>query len=402
MSSVLIVDLVVAALVLGYAARGWRTGLLSGALGIVGLVGGVVGGLWIGPRLLALLPGASDWAPIAGTLTLLMVVVACAVLGGTVLGAAGRTIRERRGTPVRKLDSLLGALGGALVSALTIGVLTSSVQPIVPNSWARTLDGSRVLREIHNYTPAIVTEQAERLTGLLERAGFPRVFAGLEPSLPVEAPDDTSVGSAGVQAAAASVVKVLAPTPDCGGWGSAASGSGWVASAERVVTNAHVVAGAQDITVQVAGSTTKLDATVVAFEPNLDLAVLLVPGLSAQPLARSAALPATTEVAVAGFPGGGPYTVVAGRVRGTIDAAGHDIYGTGDVVREVYSLRTTVQPGNSGGPLLTTEGAVAGTIFARSVADPSTGYALTGAQQSAFIDAAATDTTPASTATCLR
>ncbi len=197
--------------------------------------------------------------------------------------------------------------------------------------------------------------------------------------------------------AAFAVVKVQAIASQCG---RVQEGSGWVAAPERVVTNAHVVAGAESVTLQVRGVGDRLRATVVTFDADLDLAVLAVPGLDAEPLRRAGVQPPGTTVVAAGFPLDGPYEATPMTVRGTLSASGDDIYGRSGVTREVYALYGDVQPGNSGGPLLTAEGRVAGTVFAKSVADPTTGYALTDAASDAVLDAAASDNTPTSTGAC--
>jgi len=300
---------------------------------------------------------------------------------------------------IHAVDRWLGAVGAAVVSALVLAVLASAVKPVAPASWARTIDGSRTLTALGAVMPDELTRAASRLTASLDAAGVPRVFSGLtpEPLLPVEAPDAGATRTAAVLAASDSVVRVSSL-----GCGATQVGSGWVSSPGRVVTNAHVVAGGAEVSVEVAGTGSSRPATVVAFDPDLDLAVLRVDGLRAEPLPRAGALPDQSDVVVAGFPGGGAFEVSAGRVRGTIDAAGDDIYGGQGVTRQVYALWATVEQGNSGGPLLTPEGGVAGTVFARSMVDPFTAYALTDAQTAPVIEAAAGATAAVSTQECVR
>lgn len=144
------------------------------------------------------------------------------------------------------------------------------------------------------------------------------------------------------------------------------------------MTNAHVVGGVDEPTVQIGGEGKKYDATVVLYDWERDIAVLDVPSLDAP------ALQFTTEDAssgnsaiVAGFPENGAYNIQPARVRGRLTANGPDIYHRGTVRRDVYSLYATVRQGNSGGPLLTTDGKVYGVVFAKSLDDANTGYALT-------------------------
>ena len=144
-----------------------------------------------------------------------------------------------------------------------------------------------------------------------------------------------------------------------------------------MLTNAHVVAGVDDPQVRVSGDGELLDARVVVFDPDADLAVLYVPELTAAPLDLDDSAGRGDQAVVAGFPGGGPFRLVAARVRDTINARGPDIYHRKQVTREVFSLFADVEPGNSGGPLLSPDGDVYGVVFAKSLDDPNTGYALT-------------------------
>jgi S1-C subfamily serine protease len=165
-------------------------------------------------------------------------------------------------------------------------------------------------------------------------------------------------------------------------------GSGWVVAPGKVVTNAHVVAGMRQASVQLQGVGRAYAASIVLFDPQRDLAVLSVSGLSAPPLTQGGALGTGDEAVVAGFPLDGPFRLDPARVRRTIDATGSDIYGQPGVTREIYSLYTRVEPGNSGGPLLNLQGQVVGIVFAKSLDDATTGYALTLAEARPVLDAA--------------
>lgn len=381
----LVLDLVLVLLVLDNALRGWRSGLVAGGLGLLGQVGGAVLGLWAWPRVLTWLP-AEGLGVFEQILVLVLLVLAGAAMGAAVLGGIGRRLSSHGIQAVHAVDRVLGAAGAAVVTALVLGLLATAVRPIAPPSWIPVMHGSRTLTALDAVLPAPVQRAASGLGKVLESAGFPQVFVGPspEPVLPAEEPDAEAIASSGVEAAAASVAKVT--SIGCGG---VSLGSGWVSSPERVVTNAHVVAGGGELLVQLEGSRRARDARLVAFDPDLDLAVLYVPGLDAQPLPTADALPDQADVVVAGFPGGGDYEIEAGRVRGTIQATGADIYGDPGADRQVYALRTVLEQGNSGGPVLTPEGEVAGTVFARSAEDPQTGYALTDAQTSDVVDEAA-------------
>ena len=203
-------------------------------------------------------------------------------------------------------------------------------------------------------------------------------------------------------------VKVTGTAPACG---TAVEGSGFVLDATHVVTNAHVVAGVTEPTVALQGASGALRGSryrteVVAFDPALDVAVLAVTGggrLAVAPLQLAAGrLDRGAPAVVLGYPGDGPLTASPARVRGAQTVVGTDIRGRGSVRREVYTLRTVVRPGNSGGPLVTTTGQVGGLVFAMSRDDPDTGYALTAAQIAPTVRAGAarSASSPVSTGAC--
>ncbi len=187
-------------------------------------------------------------------------------------------------------------------------------------------------------------------------------------------PDNLLARAPGVARAATSIVKIRGVARSCN---RGQEGSGWVVAPERVVTNAHVVAGTRSEQVQIQGTGRSYDARVVVFDAQRDLAVLSVPGLSAPALSLGAELKPSNSAVVAGFPLDGPYRLNPARVRDVFKATGADIYGSPGVVREVYSLFARVEPGNSGGPLLSPAGQVVGIVFAKSLDDDKTAYALT-------------------------
>ncbi len=396
----MLVDLVIGLFLLTQVARGLARGLMSVGLSLAGQGLGLLAGLAVGPRIIAAVPALSA-STVTTTLALLGAIALGAALGEATLGTLGRRLRAaNRVRTLRAADSLLGGVAGLLVGSLLTWLVASAIAPVLPTPAARTLNSSTVLTTINRTVPAPVTRWSKGLTALLDASGFPQVFSGIgaEPSIAVETPDASVATSAGVKKAAASVVKVHAASDTCG---RASEGSGWVAASHRVVTNAHVVAGATEVSVQAGGTGDALAARVVAFDPRLDLAILAVPDLDAAPLPQSGALAGGASAVVAGFPLDGPYQLNAARVRTTMDAVGADIYGAPGVSRQVYAIYGTVRPGNSGGPLLTSDGKVAGTVFARSTMDGQTGYVLTDAATKAVIDKAASDTKAVSTQACV-
>jgi S1-C subfamily serine protease len=182
---------------------------------------------------------------------------------------------------------------------------------------------------------------------------------------------------------------------DCG---RGVEGTGFVYSPGRVMTNAHVVAGVDDPNVLVGDQ--EVPARVVHYDSDLDVAVLAVDGLDRPFLRFDKTGEARDDAAVLGYPNDGPYNVQAARIRGEQRLRSPDIYGSGTVVREVFSLRSLVRPGNSGGPLLSVDGDVYGVIFAASVTDRDTGYALTADQVAQSAAAGLTNDNEVDTGDC--
>jgi S1-C subfamily serine protease len=174
-------------------------------------------------------------------------------------------------------------------------------------------------------------------------------------------------------------------------------GSGFVYARERVMTNAHVVAGIAEPTVQIGGVGRTYEARVVLFDPQKDVAVLYVPGLKAPVLRFDDDAERGEAAVVAGYPEDGDLNLQAATVANRVRATGQNIYNDGTATREIYSIRSTVRPGNSGGPLLTTDGRVFGVVFARSTTDAETGYVLTADEVGSDARDAAAATAPVDT-----
>ena len=389
-------DIILAVILILRALRGWARGAISGIVSLIGLIGGVWVGLWASGDIVSRITNNSSSWLTTGLLRLGVVLVIIEVIHGLCMGLARWIRRASETVGLGLLDRIGGALLSVAATVLVVTVGATALAPILPPQWAQAIDESAVINSANRAVPPQISHEAARLVGQVADA-FPKVFTGQDPRLPSDDPDDSAADSPGVRQAARSIVKVRSLSHQCD---RASEGTGWVSSRHRVVTNAHVVAGSDGVTVQVGGEGARLRARVVAYDPNLDLAVLAVPSLEAPALPMASSVDTGDSTVIAGFPLDGPYTVRAARVRGTLMARGENIYGDGDVVRKILSLRGTVQPGNSGGPLLTTDGKVAGTIFARSTSQPQTGYALTNRQTRQLIRSGTHDSTPASTGRC--
>jgi S1-C subfamily serine protease len=244
-----------------------------------------------------------------------------------------------------------------------------------------------------------VATLAESFRAAVAGSDFPRVFAGVAPEdiIPVPAPDPGAMPARVLSRARASIVKVTGDATACN---RTVEGSGAVIGPQHVVTNAHVVAGMRSPTAQIDGRGTRYPARVVLFDARRDIAVLYVPGLRAPALPLGRNLGRGSDAVVAGFPRNGSFTAVAARVRSVLNASGSDIYGRPGAVREVYQLYAKVEPGNSGGPLLGVDGSLDGIVFAKSLDDSSTGYALTMDESRSTLAAGAGRTSAVATGDC--
>ncbi len=368
-----VLDWILVVVVLAYAVSGYWQGFISGAFATAGLLlGGFVSVLWLVPQLLGD-AGSSLWVSLGA----LFVVLLSASFGQAVFQYVGSRIRDRiTWQPVRAVD----AVGGAALSAAAVLVVAWVLGVAVSGSSlpgiSTQVRSSAVLKTVDEVMPDEADEALGAFNEVVGSSFFPRYLEPFAPERIIEVgpPSDAVGRDPEVQAARSSVVKIRGEN-SCG---RGVEGTGFVYVRGRVMTNAHVVAGVDDPLV-LAGDR-ELPARVVHYDPDLDVAVLAVDGLQASPLQLDESGQARDDAAVLGYPNDGPYNVQAARIRGEQRLRSPDIYGSGTVVREVFSIRSLVRPGNSGGPLLSTDGRVYGVIFAASVTDRNTGYALTASQ----------------------
>jgi S1-C subfamily serine protease len=372
----IVVDAVLIVLAVVAFAVGWSNGAIRQAGSLVGLVVGLWAGLALAPIVVGWL-AAIGWTGLSQrTIVAAVVILVCAsVAYGLATALAGMLGKLVRHGPIRWLDSLAGSILGLLTWAVLVWLFAGFAQATNLAAVVQAASTSRVVATLDAIAPLPSSTVLGAVDDALSQAGLPQVFEGGESIRAIAAPDANV--PAAVNGAAASVVKVLASKPGCG---VDSEGSGWVEAPGRVVTNAHVVAGSDVIFVKDVNSSRSLRATLVAFDPERDLAVLQVAGLSEKALPLGNDLTSGESAYAAGYPGDGPYTVSPERVREKLVARGGDIYQSGTVDREIYSLRGSVRPGNSGGPLFDSSGKVAGVVFARSTTDAETGYALTLAE----------------------
>ncbi|WP_226343709.1 MarP family serine protease [Agilicoccus flavus] len=394
--NVTVFDAGLVVIVVLYVLLGARRGVLLTLASIAGFVAGAAAGLSILPRVLVqIVP--DDNAALRPVLLLVLVLVLGAVGQSLLTRLVGRVHRHVRTTGWRVPDALLGGLLTGALALTTLWLAAGLLRAASPQVLGRAVSSSQVLEAVDGVMPTSSERVVGRAVIALDGYGFPRVFDGIsaEPLTPVDRPVERGTVTQDVRAASRSVLRIDALSVGCG---ASHEGTGWVVSRGLVVTNAHVVAGAERVTVREGAA--RRDGTVVAFDPDRDLAVISVPDLTASPLRLGAALDTGDPVAVPGYPLGGPLTIDSARVRDELDARGNDIYGSGTVRRQVYSLRAQLQPGNSGGPVLTPDGEVAGVVFARSLDHDDTGYALTLDELRPVLDEVGDSRIPVGTGRC--
>jgi S1-C subfamily serine protease len=375
-----VLDILLLVAAVWFAIVGYRQGFVVGILSVIGFLGGGLVAVYLLPVIWGALTEDSEVSTTAAIVAVVIVIV-CASVGQAFTTHLGNKLRRFiTWSPARALDATGGALVNVVAMLLVAWLIGSALAGTSLPTLGKEVRNSKVLLGVSRVMPDQANTWFTDFTSVLAQNGFPQVFSPFanEPITEVQPPDPALVGSPVAARAKQSIVKVVGTAPSCG---KVLEGTGFVFDERRVMTNAHVVGGVDEPTVQIGGEGRLYDAKVVLYDWERDIAVLDVPDLKARPLeftdfeegdARSG-----DSAIVAGFPENGSYDVRSARVRGRINANGPDIYHRGTVRRDVYSLFATVRQGNSGGPLLTTDGKVYGVIFARSLDDADTGYALT-------------------------
>ena len=390
-------DIFLLAVIAAACVWGSRRGATLQFLEFGGMLAGLLVASVLAPPLARLAESPRAQALVA--LTTLLVFAALGAILGSLAGARARTrTRSTRLAPADAVGGSLVALLAVLLAIWFIGLnLVNGPFPLV----ASEIRGSAIVQGLGSTLPdpPSFVGQVRRF---FDRFGFPEVFEGIppDPASPVP-PASRRDARMAFHAAAPSTVKVVGRACE-----SLSEGSGFVASTAStgsfVVTNAHVVAGMHEPWVQTDGGALQ-PATTVLFDPVMDLAVLRVDEPLGPPLAlETADVDRGSVGAVLGYPEGGSLTGSGAAVRQPIVALGHDIYGRGDVERDVYEIQATIQPGNSGGPLVLADGSVAGMVFAASTVEDGVGYAIRSSELVGDLQLASSRSSEVSTGPCLR
>ena len=391
-----LLDIALLVIAAAFAVSGYRQGFIVGSLSFIGFVGGAVLGAEFGPAIARAIVGGLTQQDVVAVILL----VSFAIIGQFVASSIGAAVRDSMTSPS---STTIDAVGGSAVSVLSMlliawsigSVLTASSFPVVVSQ----VNNSVVLGTMDKIMPSQAKTMFSDFRRLLADGPFPQVFSGIGAAhlFAISPPDPAVLNSPGYLAARTRIVKVQGTAPSCD---RSIEGSGFVYAPQHVLTNAHVVAGVtQGPTVTTVDGVT-YRAQVVLYDPQVDIAVLYVPGLNLTPLQFDDQAQAGDNAVVAGYPLDHSFTAVPARIGVTQNAVGPDIYQTGTVDRQIFEIRALVQPGNSGGPLLSPSGTVYGVVFAAAVDTADTGFALTAQEVAADASAGASQTFPTSTQGC--
>lgn len=386
-------DLIALIVIVAAVIAGTRTGALPQIGGIAGAVVGLIASLNVAPWLVS---QTSGFDPVARLLVVLGAVIAAVIIGEAIGSGIGRTLADRLGTGVlsgmdRGAGAALGAAQSILIIWLAGGLLAVGPLPTLGRAASQSLS----MHVINTYLPP-PTRVVGQIAAALDQSGLPSVFVGLEPAplSPVNLPGEAEARRLAANAinSTGRVVTIACSTQ--------VTGTGEIIAPGYLVTNAHVVAGAESVQIQLGSQ--NVPATVVAFDPEIDVAVLHAPGVKGAVLRFATATPDRgVQGATIGFPGGGPMVVVPAGVAGSYPATGRDIYNKGITDRMIIELRAAIQPGDSGGPLILPDGTIGGIVFAESRTDSGVGYALTPDEVAVSVQPAIGRTNPVNVGPCI-
>lgn len=388
----LLLDVLLLLLIFGAIARGTAAGFLFTLGSIIGATVGAVLAFLLIPPITTWIPEPT-WRATAVFLAIVLLVV-----GGLTLGERlGHLWRRGVAKRARPLDRIGGAIAGGVVALLVMSLVGSTVTALGIPVVSTTTASSTVLRAIERFTPDPVASALGQVRGLVVSEGIPRIADALGDAAPPP-PPQIDAQNPDLQRAGQSVGRITGSAYACG---QVQSGSAFVVAADRLLTNAHVLAGVTEPTIEFPG-VGGLTGRVVYFDGQQDVAVVAVDGLPVAPLAIGDTVDVGEIGAVQGYPWGGPFVSSGAEVVQAGPISSPDIDGEGAYARDTYTLAADVNPGNSGGPLLTLDGAVVGMIFAKAQNRDDIGYAHTMVELDPVIAAAPQLSESVGTGSCSR
>jgi S1-C subfamily serine protease len=368
-----LLDIILIGLMVAFAISGYRQGFIIGALSFVGFFGGAVLGMFIAPPIAAaVVDGDVEQALLA-----IVIVFLTATIGQFASSTIGAVIRSHVSWEPAKAADAVGGTFASVLSVLLVGWLIGSLITASSFGWlVKQVNDSVLLSTVDKALPQPLKDAQKPFKRFIDNSGVPRVFDAIGGGQFVEVPPpDRSVPkTAELARARRGIVKVSGIAPSCS---KHIEGTGFVYAPDRIMTNAHVVAGVTEDLQVFDYNNNAHPAKVVLYNPDRDIAVLYVPGLDLPVLPFDGTAKSGDPAIIAGFPHGQGWTTRPARIAVEQRAKGPDFYESKSVVREVYQIRGLVQQGNSGGPLLTPKGKVYGVVFAAATDRPETGFVLT-------------------------
>ncbi|AIU31850.1 membrane protein [Corynebacterium ulcerans] len=391
-----VVDIIIGLALILAIFSGWRQGAFASVLSTLGVIAGLICGAALAPVVMEQTESTALRFLLAlGTVILLV------GIGNLVGGLIGSSLRDRaQWRKTLALDSMVGALFQALATLIVAWLVAIPLATSLSGSVSQGIKNSTILGFVDRNIPAALSTLPSRISAMLNESGLPPLispFVEGTQSKQVEAPAIKVADTALVERLRPSVIHVLGESEKCS---RRLMGSGFVIDESHVITNAHVVAGTDKVSLDTVEGV--FAAEVVYYNPQLDIAVLKsdkisLPALSwAQEPAESGA-----DAIVMGFPESGPFEAAPARVSDRITISGADIYSNGRVEREAYTVRGSIRKGNSGGPMVDTEGNVLGVVFGASVDSSDIGYVLTAQEVQNIVGDIAAMESPADTQKCV-
>ncbi|MDR7330813.1 MarP family serine protease [Corynebacterium guangdongense] len=395
MTASLIVDVIVILVGLVALFSGWRQGAFASILSAVGILAGIIVGLAAAPPVMGLTESLA-----LRSLLALGVVVLLASIGNLIGATLGGSLREgMRLRAFQAVDSAVGAAFQVLVALLVCWLIAGPLATGLGKPASEGIRNSTVLQAVDRIVPDAWSQVPTRISAMLSESGLPPLVSPFAQgtSATVAAPRIEVANEELVEDLRPSVIHVMGNSEECS---RRLMGSGFVTAPDYVLTNAHVVAGTESVRLDTMLGV--IDSEVVFYDPEADIALLHAPGLGLAPLPW-AATPADSgdEAVVMGYPESGPFEASPARISDRITIAGPDIYATGRVEREAYTVRGSIREGNSGGPLFNESGEVLGMVFGASVDNTDTGFAITAAEIQDRVGEVAAHTAPVDTRACV-